>query len=32
MRKAWLILQFPEKHDPELLKWWNWKNRTLYKI
>lgn len=17
------------KHDPELLKWWNWKNRTL---
>ena len=17
-----------EKHDPELLKWWNWKNRT----
>lgn len=18
-----------EKHDPELLKWWNWKDRTL---
>jgi len=18
-----------EKHDPELLKWWNWKNRKL---
>jgi len=26
------LLMENEKHDPALIKWWNWKNRTLKKI